>query len=400
MNANRRQLVWVKIILFPLVLIIVVGCSSLEPASILSSTNTPTNNLPTQVTLPSPSTTLEQEDVLELGLRLSPSEFGLEDHAIFCVAWSPNGDRVAVGDRLGSLFVWDTLSGNMLHHLSTGQRNESCDWSANGNLLVNASGPDLWLWDPVAGTPVQRIHGIGGRIRGTVISPDSTKVASWAYGEKSGRIWDLDSGAHLFALPHDDELIELAWSPDSSAIASATRGPLVYVWNTSDGQIVVELAHDGFAYDLAWSPDGLLLAVGHNAGVTIWDARTWSQGPVATFKIDAGRNVVWSPDGRWIALVTSSYGVEIWDILNQTRVYSLATTGAFVFDISWSPDGRWLAAGFNNSMVAVWDMQTGIWAGIERHETDDVNSVAWSPDSQTLASTDDAGIVYLWHLNQ
>jgi WD40 repeat protein len=365
MNAIRRQLVRIKIFLFPLVLVIVAGCTSVEPASISSPTNTPVNNLPTQGVQPSPTTNLEQEDVMELRHRLSPAEFGLEDHAIVCVAWSPDGNRVAMGTRLGSLIVWDSLNGNLLHHLSSGERIDSCDWSANGDNLVSTSGPDLWMWDPLAGIPVQRVHGIGGLIKGVVFSPDSTMLASWAYGEKSGRIWDTTTGAHLFALPHRDELNQLTWSPDSSAIASSTRDQLVTVWNSADGQSVVALGHDGIVFDIAWSPDGLLLAVGHSTGVTIWDARTWTQDPMSTLEGESASYVEWSPDGRWIAFETGILvgEIEVWEVMNEVQVYSLATTGAVVRDISWSPDGHWLAAALNNSMAAVWDMNTGIWVG-------------------------------------
>lgn len=402
MNYSHNEPSYFPFLIMFLFSFLIFSCTPTAIPPSPSITSTPQPAIATQPASPTTTTELDQEEVMQLWHRLSPSDFGLEDHAIFCLDWSPDGSRVAAGDSIGSLIVWDAPSGNIIHHLPSDRRILDCDWSGDGEVLVSGSGPDLWLWDAVGGLPLDRLSGIGGLIKGVTISPDSAMVASWAAGEKSGRVWSIVTGEHLLALPHTHELDRLAWSPDSTAIAASTREQLVTVWDIANGQKIIELAHNGIVLDLAWSPDGLLLMVGHSEGLTIWDVRTWAEGPIMELGVESARTVEWSPDGGWIAIESGwlPSTIEVWDVVNQTRVFSLATLGGYLSDLSWSPDGSWLAAGFNDSTVAIWDMKTGIWVGIGRHETDDVELVAWSPDSRTLATADDVGIVNLWQLNQ
>ena len=379
--------------------LIVVSCGATASTPMPSITPSPIPPTPIQPATPLPTHTIEPDQVVQLQRELIPSDFGLENQSITCADWSPDGKLILSGGGGGSQIIWETLTGEIIHHLPSDRRIEDCEWSPEGSTIVNGSGTDLWIWDPEAGIPLDRLRGIGGRIKGVAISPDSTMVASWAAGERSGRIWSIASGEHLFALPHTEELDRLVWSPDSSALATSTRGELVGIWDAISGEKVIELAHGGIILDLAWSPDGTQLAVGQLSGLTLWDTRSWSQVPLPSYEVDAARHLAWSPEEQQLAIVTSSYDIQIWDPA-QKLLYPLATTGAFIFDMSWSPDGRWLAAGSNNSLVSVWDLTTGSWVGVGRHETDDVTTLAWSPDGQTLASADKAGVVNLWTFGQ
>ncbi len=403
MDADQKTIARLKFILLSLMMILFTGCVQAEQGTFLIATSTaPSKQTPTQPARPSPTASSKVKSIINLNYALSPADYGLTNTGLYCVTWSPDGRKIATGDRLGSLIVWDPIAGNLIHHLSGDRITLDCDWSGDGSVLVNASGPDIWTWDPEAGAPILRMRGIGGRIKGVRVSPDSSKVATWALYEKSGRIWALDSGEHLFALPHMAELIELAWSPDSSTVASAVNGPRAQVWDVSDGQVIAALEHDGNVNDLAWSPDGSLLAVGHDSGLSIWDPRKWDDGKPMTLDVDRGSYIAWSPDGSRIAVVTDalfSAQVEIWEVETQSRLYDLVSPSATLFDIAWSPDGRWLAAGFNNHMVAIWDMDTGEWSGVARHEAEDINKVAWSPDSRTLASVDAKGNLFLWRIS-
>jgi len=60
-------------------------------------------------------------------------------------------------------------------------------------------------------------------------SPDGTILAA-AGCERTVRLWDVENGGMLRALPHDDELMAVAFSPDGTLLASAGHGNQVYLW--------------------------------------------------------------------------------------------------------------------------------------------------------------------------
>ena len=75
---------------------------------------------------------------------------------LYAVTFSPDGRRLATGDRVGHVVVWDVESGKQLVTIET---------------------PTLYTWDGV-----QRIRSIGG-IRGLAFSPDGTQLAIGGVGQ-------------------------------------------------------------------------------------------------------------------------------------------------------------------------------------------------------------------------
>lgn len=401
MNAKRNSSSWIAGT--AVIVSIIAACGGAQEPRVPSPENNPREEASaTPATIRPPATpSATVEPLWGLVYALAPSDFGMaSNNAMFSVTWSPDGKRVATGDGLGSLIVWDPNIGEMIHHLPSGRYVKACDWSPNASMLVCGSGTDLWVWDPDAGVPIVRMSGVGGRIQGVQLSPDGLRVASWATYEKSGRIWSMTTGVHLHALPNASELVELAWSPDGSSIASANSGSLVTIWDATNAQKVGELVHQDRIYDIEWSPNGDSLAVGHLAGVSIWNAPFWSEGEPTALDIENARFVRWSSDGNRLAVVTKASQVELWDVSGENPIYYLLGPSAFMFDIAWSPDGQWLAAGYNNQQVAVWDTFIGEWSGLLMHKPEDINALAWSPDGKLLASVADDGILRLWSLNR
>jgi eukaryotic-like serine/threonine-protein kinase len=62
---------------------------------------------------------------------------------------------------------------------------------------------------------------------------------------------------------HTAEVWALAWSPDSTRIASASSDGTVQVWDAMSGQHgFIYRGHRGPVQTVAWSPDGTKIASG------------------------------------------------------------------------------------------------------------------------------------------
>lgn len=88
---------------------------------------------------------------------------------LFAAAFSPNGEWVATGDKVGHIAVWEV---------------------ATGKKIGEVEAPGLYTWDPR-----QRRHSIGG-IRSLCFSPDSKLLAAGGIGH-IGNIDHLDGPARV-----------------------------------------------------------------------------------------------------------------------------------------------------------------------------------------------------------
>ena len=64
-------------------------------------------------------------------------------------------------------------------------------------------------------------------------SPDGTILASTGGIEHAVRLWDVESGSLLRSLPHNDQLMAVAFSPDGKLLAAGCNDNQVYLWGIS-----------------------------------------------------------------------------------------------------------------------------------------------------------------------
>jgi serine/threonine protein kinase len=113
---------------------------------------------------------------------------------------------------------------------------------------------------------------------------------------------------------HSAKVFALAWSPDSTRIASGSFDRTVQVWDAArGGHVFLYRGYAAAVYALAWSPDGTRIASGGEANtVQVWDAPDGNH----VFTYDGHSQVVnalaWSPDGTSIASASLDKTVQVW----------------------------------------------------------------------------------------
>jgi WD40 repeat protein/energy-coupling factor transporter ATP-binding protein EcfA2 len=153
---------------------------------------------------------------------------------------------------------------------------------------------------------------------------------------------------------------------------------------------------------VVFSRDGRSLAVaGSEGSVVVWDLAD----PARTRRPLAGQagslsSVAFSGDGRTLAAGGSDGSVVLWDLADPAGARrALAGQAGSIFSVAFSGDGRTLAAGGSDGSVVLWDLADPAWPrrSLAGH-TRSVNSVALSPDGRTLAAASDDGTALLWQL--
>jgi WD40 repeat protein len=120
--------------------------------------------------------------------------------------------------------------------------------------------------------------------------------------------------------------------------------------------------------------------------------------PIASVEVGTARTAAFSPDGRFLATVTSNGMVQLWEMA-AAKMFGTALTGhtGAVSSIAFSPDGKLLATGSADNTVRLWDPATGrpIGTALTGH-TGAVSSIAFSPDGKLLATGSADKTVRLW----
>ena len=108
-------------------------------------------------------------------------------------------------------------------------------------------------------------------------SPDSSKIASGGH-DGTVRVWDVVTGDPALGgpLPHKHVVSSVAWSPDGSKVASGSFDKTLRVWDAATGKLVLIMwvLHGDYVNSVAWSPCGSKIASGGNKNVRVWDAAT------------------------------------------------------------------------------------------------------------------------------
>jgi WD40 repeat protein len=110
---------------------------------------------------------------------------------------------------------------------------------------------------------------------------------------------------------------------------------------------------------------------------------------------DIANSVAYSPDGKWLAVGTSS-GISIFDSQTLTQKRFI-TTGVWVRSLIFSPDGATIAAGLFDGTARFWGLSTGQEIRTFTGHDGWVRSVAFSLDGELFATAADDDTVRLWN---
>jgi WD40 repeat protein len=142
---------------------------------------------------------------------------------------------------------------------------------------------EIHLLDPATRKTIKRIGRHDAMIFSVAFSPDSSLIAS-GDGEGVIKVWDVDSGDELAVLQgHIGRVYSICFSPDGDRIASSGNDSHIMIWNTETFErVAVMREHSSYVHSVCFSPDGTMLASASGDGtVRIWDtvlpANRWKQ---------------------------------------------------------------------------------------------------------------------------
>lgn len=275
--------------------------------------------------------------------------------AVWCLAVTPDGRRVAGGGLDDTVRVWDVWTGWEARRLAghvgyvaavavapDGRRLASASW--DGTVRV---------WDWVAGKPLHRLDGHAGPVTGVVFVADGRQVLS-AGRDGTLRLWDAETGKPAGVWePKAGALGCLAATADGSRIAAGAADRSVRVFDAAGKEVARLDGHAAPVRGLAFSPDGRRIATagGDDHTVRVWDAADGRE----LLRLEGHAKPVtaaaFHPDGRLLCSAGRDDAVRVWDTLSGKEIKALTDHSRGVYAVAASPDGRWLVSAGGDRML-------------------------------------------------
>ncbi len=319
-------------------------------------------------------------------------------------AFSPDGE-LSVWPLTGEHASKPTIS--LVGHTPVIANATAAAYSPGGQILATGLGDQVILWDTATWQPRQFLAGHQSGVSDLAWSPDSAELAS-ASRDHTVIIWDLKSGQpRLHLTEHTSNVTDLAYSPNGRRLATAgSLDNTVIIWDLETGLPLAMYPGEGAGvWSVAWSPDGQTLATGLTSGhIHLWKADNHaSPGPLTSMirHSDWVSGLDFSPDGSLLASVGAD-GRLLITRLEDAKAKTFSGHLGPVHRVHFSPDGTMLVTSGIDGQVIVWDASPEATTEplfIFEGHTGPVNDAGWSADGRQLASVSEDGTAIIWDLS-
>jgi WD40 repeat protein len=272
-------------------------------------------------------------------------------------------------------------------------------FSPNSRFLVIVSTKSLKLWD------LQRKFSLKlsdhkKRVVAVAFSPNSTLLAS-ASQDKTVILWDTRSGQKIIKplKEHKDAVMAVAFSADGTILASASNDKTMKLWRIPSGDLIGTLdGHGEEIIAVAFSQNGQLLASASKSMVKLWNttqrAELWTvRDPEANLNA-----VVFSKDGKQLLTRSGLYTTARWDVITETLTHTSTGNDVWASAMAFTSGDKVLASEYDNQAATTNKWVTHLKAARQVESRLTACGPAFSIDYKLVAYGLTNGSARLWEM--
>lgn len=341
--------------------------------------------------------------------KISNSVFTETIASIFAMAFSPDGQTLAISDYRGTIQLRHIKDRDkiLIINETSGHVIRALLFSPDGNTLISAGTDEvIQFWDVETGERNKILKGHTDCINALSLSPDGKILASGS-SDYTIKLWDFTTGEHLTTFSeHTDSVNTVAFSPQG-ILASGSRDKKVKLWDIENQKCFKTFTeHQKPIYAVAFSPDGVILASGSaDSTVKVWNMNNYQLLKTLKGHSNEVLTVAFSADNQILASGSCDHKIQIWDIRDRENIKIINTLqehNNWVRVVAFNPKNSILASGDDDSTAKLWNTQEInnihsliTWQGY----TNEVRTVAFNPSGTILASGSSDKLVRLWDIN-
>lgn len=307
---------------------------------------------------------------------------------ITALAFSPDGKTLAVSGYREILLNRADGSGLAARLIGQSEKILSLTYSPDGKLLASVGGSparfgEIQFWDAMTNKPVNSVLETADTLFGISFSPDSKEVA-FGCADNSVRVVTVPDGRQLMRLDnHSDWVFSTAFVEDSKKalhVLSTGRDQAIKLTLVEGASFIDDINTHTSAYrcmarnpNPPKGPDGQpvpqVAAAGDDGVPRLYkvfrtQARTMNQEDhnlIRAFERQPGvaTCIAFSPDGSLIAVGGEADVVNVYKVMDGTKVATLKGHKGVLYALTFRNDGKQLATGGFDGTVRLYDLPTG-----------------------------------------
>jgi len=360
---------------------------------------------------------------------------------VYSVAFSFDGQRIAMGRSDGSIEVFDaqtyvkvlTLSGHALpvHSVAFSRDNQrllSCGedsmariwdistgkeavalkghalpvnaamFSPNGKHVVTGSDDGtIIIWDAASGNSEFTLKYPSASADAVAFSPDGKRIVAGG-SDKMATVWDVGTRHMISQLKgHLSNVNSVAFSSDGIHVVTGSSDGVVKVWNAANGSNIMTLrGHEGPVKSVAFSQDQKRIVSATGDVAILWEPETRLE--LITYKGHSGpvTSVAFSPDGKRIVTGSKDGVAKVWNTEDERDIITAQVPGVQIRSIALSRDGKRILTGSSDGEVKVFDADSGQGILTLESSTGSAFHVAFTSNDQRIVTGSPSGVIKLF----